>query len=62
MKKILFYYFLMIIAVCSFYFVDSRAENIWGFLSPFLLVILILYIYFDLLKEKNDERERDAAP
>ena len=50
MKKLLIYFLLMFLSVSLLYFVDSRAENIFGLVSPVVIIGVIIFIFIDNLR------------
>jgi|GEM_PF-2678964 len=60
--RILVYYLLFFVAIVLFYFVDEKAQNIFGIIAPLYTVALIILVYYDILRGKKDngrKHERD---
>ncbi|PLX16021.1 MAG: hypothetical protein C0601_11715 [Candidatus Muiribacterium halophilum] len=58
--RILVYYLLFFVALVLFYFVNDKADNIFGIVSPLYTVAIIILVYYDILRRKKTDGRNEG--
>ncbi len=58
--RILVYYLLFFVALVLFYFVNDKADNIFGIVAPLYTVAIIILVYYDILRRKKTDGRNEG--